>query len=364
MTQQIIVNVVGARPNFMKVAPIHRQMLARENIRPILVHTGQHYDRQMSADFFQDLAIPEPHQYLGVGSGSHAEQTAAVMVSLEKVLQQVGPDLIVVVGDVNSTLAAALVASKLHIPIAHVEAGLRSRDRTMPEEINRILTDALSDYCFVTEQSGVEHLRQEGIEEEKIHFVGNVMIDSLIEHLEITKTIPIIEQLKLKERHYALITLHRPTNVDVRDHFAVILSALEEMEKQIPLVFPLHPRTQKMLQQFGFEARMQKMKQLHILPPLGYLAFLRLMSGAVFVLTDSGGIQEETTFLNVPCLTLRDTTERPVTIALGTNRLVLLQQEAIVAQANAALSGQIIRKSIPPLWDGRSSQRIVNILAG
>ncbi len=363
MAQRMIVNVVGARPNFMKIAPIHRQMLARENIRPILVHTGQHYDPQMSAEFFRDLSLPEPHQYLGVGSGSHAEQTAAVMISLEKVLLQIKPDLLVVVGDVNSTLAAALVAAKLHIPIAHVEAGLRSRDRTMPEEINRLLTDALADFCFVTERSGSENLRQEGIAEEKIHFVGNVMIDSLIEHLELVHAVPILERLHLRENNYALITLHRPTNVDVRENFELILAALEEIEKRLPLVFPMHPRTEKMLRQFGFAERMRRMKGLHILPPLGYLAFLRLMTQAVFVLTDSGGVQEETTFLDIPCLTLRDSTERPVTIELGTNRLVPLDKQTIIQYAELALSGGLKRKAIPPLWDGQASRRIVEILA-
>jgi len=364
MKQRVIVNIVGARPNFIKIAPLHRQMLGQPGWRPMLVHTGQHYDQMMSNTFIQDLALPEPDRYLASGSGSHAEQTAAVMISLEKVLMEIRPEVMVVVGDVNSTLAAALVAAKLLIPIAHVEAGLRSNDRSMAEEINRVLTDALSDFLFVTEESGLRHLRQEGIAEEKIHFTGNVMIDSLVEHLEMAENVPILERLQLSAREFGLITLHRPVNVDDREHLGLILSALEVIEKDLALVFPMHPRVQKMMAQFGFEERMHAMKNLKIMPPLGYLAFLRLMSQARWVLTDSGGIQEETTFLDIPCLTLRDRTERPVTVELGTNRLVPLEKEAMIAAARAAMAGQLRRKQIPPLWDGQASRRIVDVLAG
>jgi UDP-N-acetylglucosamine 2-epimerase (non-hydrolysing) len=363
MKPRVIVNIIGARPNFIKIAPLHHQMLARPGLRPMLVHTGQHYDQTMSNAFIQDLALPEPDRYLSAGSGTHAEQTAAVMISLEKVLMDIRPDVMVVVGDVNSTLAAALVAAKLLIPIAHVEAGLRSNDRTMPEEVNRMLTDALSEYLFVTEESGLRHLRQEGIADEKIHFTGNVMIDSLVEHLEMAENVPILERLQVTAREFGLITLHRPVNVDDREHLGLILTALEVIEKDLMLVFPMHPRVQKMLTRFGFEDRIRAMKNLKIMPPLGYLAFLRLMSQARWALTDSGGIQEETTFLDIPCLTLRNRTERPVTVELGTNRLVPLEIEAIINAARAAMDGEFRRKQIPPLWDGRASERIVDVLA-
>lgn len=357
-----ILNVVGARPNFMKIAPIHRRMLQRGDVRPILVHTGQHYDHKMSHAFFTELGMPEPDQFLGVGSGSHAEQTGAVMIALEKLLMEIKPDAVVVVGDVNSTLAGALAAAKLNIPIAHVEAGLRSLDRNMPEEINRILTDSLADWLFITEQSGWDHLRREGIPVHKMHFVGNVMIDSLSEHLEKARAYPITHEIGVKINEYALVTLHRPSNVDNPELLHIILSALEELQKEIKIVFPVHPRTEKMFAKFGFNPRLEAMKNLIRIEPLGYLPFLRLMSEAAYLLTDSGGIQEETTWLDVPCLTLRESTERPVTITLGSNRLVPLETQAIIAHAAMARSGQLVRKRIPPLWDGRASERIVNIL--
>jgi UDP-N-acetylglucosamine 2-epimerase (non-hydrolysing) len=362
MTQQTIVNVVGARPNFMKIAPIHRQMLKHPDLRPILVHTGQHYDQKMSQTFFDELNMPEPDQYLGVGSGSHAEQTGAIMLALERLFAEIKPDQLVVVGDVNSTLAAALVAAKMHIPIAHVEAGLRSFDRTMPEEINRILTDAIADQLFVTEQSGLDHLAHEGVAAEKIFFVGNVMIDSLVEHLAKAKTYPILEELGIKSGKYALMTLHRPSNVDNPEMLDTILSALEVLQVEQPIVFPIHPRTEKMISSFGLDERIKSMKNLIIVPPLGYMSFLRLTCEAAYVITDSGGIQEETTFLDIPCLTLRENTERPVTVTLGTNRLVPLQTQAIIEHARLAVKGDFRRTSIPPLWDGHSSERIVEIL--
>jgi UDP-N-acetylglucosamine 2-epimerase (non-hydrolysing) len=357
-----ILNVVGARPNFMKIAPIHRRMLEHGGVRPILVHTGQHYDDKMSHTFFTELGMPEPDQFLGVGSGTHAEQTGAVMVALEKLLLELKPDAVVVVGDVNSTLAAALTAAKLHIPVAHVEAGLRSMDRRMPEEINRILTDTLADWLFITEQSGWDHLRAEGIAAHKMHFVGNVMIDSLAQHLEKARVSPIMQELNLAPKEYALVTLHRPSNVDNPVLLNTILDAFEVLQKELKIVFPVHPRTEKMVARFGLTERLEAMKNLIRIEPLGYLPFLRLMSEAAYLLTDSGGIQEETTWLNVPCLTLRESTERPVTVTLGSNRLVPLETEAIIEHATLARSGKLVRKRIPPLWDGRTSERIVDIL--
>ena len=357
-----IANIVGARPNFMKIAPIHKRMLQSDQFDPILIHTGQHYDEKMSRTFFVDLGMPEPDLYLGVGSGSHAQQTAAVMIALEKILLEQKPDWIVVVGDVNSTLAAALVASKLHIPIAHVEAGLRSGDRTMPEEINRVLTDAVSDMLFVTEQSGLDNLLSEGVAEEKIHFVGNVMIDSLTEHLEKASKSTILSTLKAKPDNYALMTLHRPSNVDNRQAFSQILIALQHIQKQIPIIFPIHPRTRKMIDELQLTDQVARMDQLMLVDPLGYLDFLHLMSRARMVLTDSGGIQEETTFLGIPCITLRENTERPVTIKIGTNTLVGVAPAQIIRAAENALNGYKREHTIPPLWDGKASQRIVAIL--
>ncbi|HPR87499.1 MAG TPA: UDP-N-acetylglucosamine 2-epimerase (non-hydrolyzing) [bacterium] len=357
-----ILNVVGARPNFMKMAPIHRRMLEHDSVRPILVHTGQHYDARMSQTFFSELGMPEPDRFLGVGSGTHAEQTGAVMIALEKLLLEIKPDLVVVAGDVNSTLAAALAAAKLYIPIAHVEAGLRSMDRTMPEEINRILTDALARWLFITEQSGWDHLRAEGVPAHRMYFVGNVMIDSLSEHLEKARISPIMEELQVQPGEFALVTLHRPSNVDNPVLLDTILTALETLQQDLRIVFPVHPRTEKMLVQYGFGPRFAAMKNLLRIAPLGYLAFLRLMSAAAYLLTDSGGIQEETTWLNVPCLTLRESTERPITVTLGSNRLVPLQSNAIIEHAAQARAGRLMRKRIPPLWDGRASERIVNIL--
>ncbi len=362
MSQRTIVNVVGARPNFVKIAPIHRCMQKFSDLRPILVHTGQHYDRKMSQTFFEDLNMPEPDQYLGVGSGTHAEQTGAVMIALERLFAEIRPDQIVVVGDVNSTLAAALVAAKMHIPIAHVEAGLRSFDRTMPEEINRICTDAVADQLFVTEQSGLDHLAQEGVAPEKIFFTGNVMIDSLVAHLEKARALPVLEEMGVAPHGYALMTLHRPSNVDHPGMLQTILDAVGELQRERPVIFPIHPRTEKRIAAFGMSENLKSWKNLITVPPLGYLPFLRLLSEASFVITDSGGIQEETTWLDIPCLTLRENTERPVTITLGSNRLVPLATQAIVEQAHLALDGGYRRKGIPPLWDGHASERMVDIL--
>ncbi|MBN1480247.1 UDP-N-acetylglucosamine 2-epimerase (non-hydrolyzing) [candidate division KSB1 bacterium] len=357
-----VVNVVGARPNFMKIAPIHRRMQKSLFFDPILLHTGQHYDEKMSKTFFVELRMPEPDVYLGVGSGTHAEQTAAVLVKVEQFLSAEKPDLLIVVGDVNSTLAASLAAVKLRIPVAHVEAGLRSYDRRMPEEINRVLTDSISNYLFVTEQSGIDNLKKEGVTDNKIFFVGNCMIDSLIEHLQQAATTNTLHDYSLEPFHYALMTLHRPSNVDSRDTMEKIFVALEEIQSDMPIVFPIHPRTRKMLDVLGLDEKMKKMSNIRLTEPLGYLSFLDLMRQAKLIVTDSGGIQEETTFLKIPCLTLRENTERPVTIELGTNQLVGMEPQNIVAGYKRAMNGSTKNSRIPPLWDGLASQRILDTL--
>lgn len=357
-----VMNIVGARPNFMKIAPIHRLMQASQRFDPILVHTGQHYDEKMSQIFFHDLELPAPDLYLGVGSGSHGQQTGAIMIELERIILDLKPDLVLVVGDVNSTIAAALVTSKLQAPLAHVEAGLRSFDRSMPEECNRMVTDSLSDLLFITEESGRQNLLHEGIRADKIHFVGNVMIDSLLRHLRKARESVIMQQLHVDHQSYALLTLHRPSNVDDRDIFHNILSALEKIEQQITIIFPIHPRSKKMLENFGLMSRIETMRQFKMIAPLGYLDFLQLMANAKFVLTDSGGIQEETTVLNVPCLTLRTNTERPITVEQGTNTLVGMDPDTIVSESENILAGRGKRGSAPPLWDGHAAQRIIQII--
>ena len=361
-TQIKILNIVGARPNFMKIAPIHRLMKISENFDPLLLHTGQHYDQKMSKIFFDDLEMPEPQIYLGVGSGSHAEQTGRVMIELEKIVMELNPDLILVVGDVNSTLAASLVASKLHVPIAHVEAGLRSFDRNMPEEINRIVTDSVADLLLVTEKSGETNLVNEGVPQSKIHFVGNVMIDSLLHFRQKAQNSKILEQLNLVEQPYSLVTLHRPSNVDSQKSFSNILDAFNEIEKKIPIIFPIHPRTKKMIEQLGFGKKIENMKNLKMTDPLGYLDFLNIMQSAKFLLTDSGGIQEETTVLGIPCITMRENTERPVTVELGTNVIVGMNTEKIINESSKILSGTFKKGQIPPLWDGKAATRIIEII--
>ncbi|MBN1558854.1 UDP-N-acetylglucosamine 2-epimerase (non-hydrolyzing) [candidate division KSB1 bacterium] len=357
-----VANVVGARPNFMKMAPIHRRMQACSFFRPILLHTGQHYDEKMSSTFFVELGLPQPDVYLGVGSGTHAEQTAAILVKVEKFLLQEMPDLIIVVGDVNSTVAASLAAVKLRIPVAHVEAGLRSFDRSMPEEINRILTDSIADYLFVTEQSGLDNLKNEGIPDDRVFFVGNCMIDSLAEHLEKAAALDTLRQFSLTPQAYALMTLHRPSNVDSRENMKKIFCALQEIQSDMPIIFPIHPRTRKMLTVLDLDDDMEKMSNIRLTEPLGYLSFLNLMSQAKLIVTDSGGIQEETTFLKIPCLTLRENTERPVTSELGTNQLVGMEPENILAGYKRAMNGFAEKSQIPPLWDGLASKRIIDIL--
>ena len=309
-----IINIAGARPNLMKIAPLMHAYKASEKISPLLVHTGQHYDENMSDLFFRQLGIPEPDLNREVGSSSHAVQTADIMRAFETIVLDRQPDAVVVVGDVNSTIACGIVAVKLGIKLIHVEAGLRSGDRTMPEEINRIITDSISDLLFCTEQSGVDHLRREGIPDEKVHLVGNVMIDTLLQHQEKTNASTVLQDLGLEERGYAVLTLHRPSNVDNRDLLNGLIGVLEEIQTDLPVIFPLHPRTRNRLKEFGFTPRLDAMENLKLLEPVGYLDFLKLTASAKVVLTDSGGIQEETTILKVPCLTLRENTERPVTL--------------------------------------------------
>ena len=363
-----VINVVGARPNFMKVAPIVEAMKRRSpEFSPQVVHTGQHYDAQMSDAFFRDLGLPEPDVYLGVGSASHAAQTAAVMQRFEPVVLALKPDWVVVVGDVNSTLACALVCAKLGVRVAHVEAGLRSRDRTMPEEINRLLTDQVADLLLTPSADADQNLRAEGIPAARIQLVGNVMIDSLFSNLKRAEASTIREDLGVAGLDYATLTLHRPSNVDERETFARILDALEQISSRVPLIFPVHPRTRKSLEEFGFMNRIERVRNLRLIEPLGYLDFLRLYSGARLVLTDSGGIQEETTVLAIPCLTLRENTERPITVWMGTNTIVGTDTERITRAAFAALDAP--RESapstrVPPLWDGHTADRILDAIKG
>jgi UDP-N-acetylglucosamine 2-epimerase (non-hydrolysing) len=358
-----VINVVGARPNFMKVAPIVDAMKRREReFKPLLVHTGQHYDAAMSDAFFRDLDLPRPDIYLGVGSASHAAQTAAVMERFEPVVLQEKPDWVLVVGDVNSTLACALVCVKLGVKVAHVEAGLRSRDRTMPEEINRLLTDQIADLLFTPSADADENLRAEGIPPERIRLVGNVMIDSLYKQLERSRQSAIKDQLGLANKNYVVLTLHRPSNVDDPAAFGRIIEALEEISEQLSVIFPVHPRTRKTIAELGLDERVEKIKDLRLIDPLGYLDFLSLYSGARLVLTDSGGIQEETSVLGIPCLTLRENTERPITVTMGTNKVVGTDPEKIIAAAFAAIKETAIQPVSIPLWDGHTAGRIVDAL--
>ena len=361
-----ILSVVGARPNFMKVAPIAKALKDHAaRVSHILVHTGQHYDTAMSASFFNVLGLSAPDYNLGVGSGSHAEQTGRVMIALEPILEQVRPDIVIVVGDVNSTLAAALTAKKLMIPVAHVEAGLRSFDMTMPEEINRRCTDAIADLLFTTERSASENLRHEGVPDERIHFVGNVMIDSLLAHRAVAENMRRYESFGLPNGGYGVLTLHRPSNVDDAAILATILDAIAEAVGDLPIIFPMHPRTRDRIREFGLDDQIAPAgtkRGIIACDPLDYLEFLSLNCSARLVLTDSGGVQEETTVLGVPCVTLRSTTERPITVSEGTNRLAGTSRHGILDAIAAALKAPERTDKRPEKWDGRAAERIVAIL--
>ena len=385
-----IVNVVGARPNFMKISPIIRAINSHNNrihssrgknnsiLDSMLVHTGQHYDYKMSRVFFDELEIPKPDIHLGVGSGSHAEQTGNVMIAFEKILLKAKPDLVLVVGDVNSTFSCALAAAKLHIPVAHVEAGLRSFDRLMPEEINRVLTDAISDFLFTPSVDADENLLNEGISKEKIFRVGDVMVDSLLFNLDKAKASTILKDLGLEnglEPNYSILTLHRPSNVDNYESLSKIVEALKEISKAIPIIFPIHPRTRKILELCEFHKYFKTVTNedfklpstqsgLYCIEPLGYLDFIKLMQHAKFIMTDSGGIQEESTVLGQPCLTLRDSTERPITLSQGTNKLVHNDTKKIIHEALKILDIKEYKENkCPKLWDGKTAERIVEIIA-
>ena len=352
-----IVHVVGARPNFMKIAPLMDAVRAGGRLSQVLVNTGQHYDENMAGGFFTELGMPRPDCDLGVGSGSHAVQTARVMIGFEEVCLQERPDLVVVVGDVNSTLAAAIVAAKLVIPVAHVEAGLRSFDPAMPEEVNRLVADRLSDLLFTPSTDGDENLRREGVPDERIHFVGNIMIDTLYRHLPLARLERVRDRIQVEERAYAVLTLHRPSNVDDMLTLQGILGAIREIARDMPVVFPVHPRTRGRLA----DSAATDMPGLILTEPLGYIDFLSLTANARIVLTDSGGLQEETTALGVPCLTLRLNTERPVTITHGTNRLVGIEGAEILRGYREALAAPLV-DTRPPLWDGKTAGRIVDVL--
>jgi len=357
----IVLSVVGARPNFMKVAPLHRAFESR-GLTSHIVHTGQHYDEQMSDIFFEQLGLPEPDVYLGVGSGSHATQTGQVMTAFGPVLREESPDWVVVVGDVNSTLACTLVAVKEHVRVAHVEAGLRSGDRRMPEEINRLATDRIADRLFVTEESGVKNLRREGVAEERIAFVGNVMIDTLVACREAARETQIVDHIGLENGRYVVMTMHRPSNVDNRDGLVRMIEIIERITEVADVVFPMHPRTEQSLVDHRLDGHLDTVERFHWLEPLGYLEFLRLMDDAGAVMTDSGGIQEETTFLGIPCLTLRSSTERPVTVTEGTDTLMGdAPPKRVAEQVRSALAADRSQKA-PPKWDGHTAERIAEDL--
>ena len=372
-----VIQVVGARPNFMKVAPLHRAIKNLAGWTSKIVHTGQHFDAKMSDVFFTQLELPKPDFFLGIGGGSHTEVTAKIMLAFEKIVESEKPDLIIVVGDVTSTLACTLVAIKMGIPLAHVEAGLRSGDRTMPEEINRILTDSVANYLFVTEQSGLEHLKREGVPDEKVFFTGNVMIDSLVRYQEKAKSSNILEELglqasaaenkhdtsQLHETDYIVMTMHRPANVDTETGLKAILELIELSTAKTKVVFPIHPRTRSNMAIFGLEDALTQNKNLILTEPLGYLEFIQLMTHSKAILTDSGGIQEETTYLGIPCLTFRDSTERPITVTMGTNQLLAdLDPKITFAALEEILAGHHKKGQIPPLWDGHAAERIAENL--
>lgn len=357
-----ILSVVGTRPNFIKIAALADEF-KRHNISNILVHTGQHYDGEMSKLFFDDLRLPKPDINLGIGSGEYSEQVNKMIAKLDEVVAKENPDLVVVVGDVNSTLAGALAAKQRRIKVAHVESGLRSFDLEMPEEINRMLTDAMSDFLFTTEESGNRNLLNEGIKKNRIFLVGNVMIDTLLKHKDKSNRSRILKKLNIEKNKYCTLTLHRPSNVDNKEDFENILDMLDKIQQKIKIVFPAHPRTNKNIQKFNLSQKVKSMKNLILTEPLGYLDFLCLMSNSKLVLTDSGGIQEETTVLGVPCITLRKNTERPVTTEQGTNLLVSTNKGKAVEKAIQIINNKTkINKQIPKFWDGKAAERIVKVL--
>jgi len=357
-----IISIVGARPNFMKIAPIAHELAKYPSITHSIVHTGQHYDTKLSDVFFRELEIPKPDVNLGVGSGSREYQIEEIQKRFEPILSKENPDLVIVVGDVNSTIACASSAKKVGIKVAHVEAGLRSFDITMPEEINRIETDRISDYLFVTEESAIKNLKKEGIDERKIFFVGNVMIDTLIKNLEKAKQSQIMQKLNLKKENFAIATIHRPSNVDKKEDLLKMINILDEMQTRLKIVLPLHPRTRNVIDHFGLRGMTKAMKNLIITEPLGYLDFLNLVSNSKFVLTDSGGIQEETTYLKIPCITMRFNTERPITITKGTNVIVGNDRNKVLENFEKILNGDFKKGNSFELWDGMAAERIVKIL--
>lgn len=361
LNKKIIV-VAGARPNFMKIALLVNKLRKIPSIQTLLVHTGQHYDYQMSEVFFQELKIPKPDIFLNVGSGSHAAQTAKVMTGFEQVILKEKPCLVVVAGDVNSTLACALVAAKMQTPVAHIESGLRSFDRTMPEEVNRLATDAISDYLFVSEKSGLTHLKKEGVSSKKVFYVGNVMIDSLIANMSSIDRSQILNKLKLKPLTYAALTLHRPSNVDTQEALLEIYAILKDCAAKSTLVYPMHPRTKSMLEKHGLLGKFKALPGLIMIDPLGYIDFIKLVKESSFVLTDSGGIQEETTYLKVPCLTVRENTERPSTVLEGTNALLGRDRKQISKAVDRILVRRWKKGRTPQYWDGRSTDRIIGVI--
>jgi UDP-N-acetylglucosamine 2-epimerase (non-hydrolysing) len=357
-----IINIVGARPNFMKIAPVMDAMGKSKVIKPLLLHTGQHYDEKMSSLFFEELKIPKPDIYLGVGSGTHAKQVAHIMEKFDDVCEEEKPDAILVVGDVNSTMACSLVASKLGIKIIHLEAGLRSFDRRMPEEINRLVTDSIADLLLTPSEDGSQNLLNEGISADKIQLVGNIMIDTLFRFLPVIEKSSIIDQLHLTPQQYLLVTLHRPSNVDQKENLKEILTTFREIQKKIKIVFPVHPRTMKNINEFGFSELINEMKNLIITEPFGYLDFQRLMTQSKAVITDSGGVQEETTALKIPCITIRENTERPVTVTEGSNVLIGSDMGQLVLMIEKVLANKWKKSTIPEQWDGKTADRVVKII--
>lgn len=357
-----IINVVGARPNFMKIAPLMKEYPKYDSFQPVIVHTGQHYDANMSDLFFSQLQIPKPDIYLGVGSDSHSKQTAKIMEKFEDVCLDMKPDAVLVVGDVNSTMACSLVASKMGIKIIHLEAGLRSYDRTMPEEINRLVTDALADLLLTPSKDANENLIKEGIPQSKIFFVGNIMIDTLFQFFPLYEKSKILKELKIDKENYILVTLHRPSNVDLKENISKIINAFEVIQKDIKIIFPMHPRTRNKLREFGLNGYVDSLKNIIITDPIGYLDFQKLMSNSKLVITDSGGIQEETTALKIPCITVRKNTERPITVVEGSNEIVGLDMDKLVYFSRKALSNDWKSSSIPDFWDGKTSERVLKVL--